>query len=64
MTAPRSSLAPFAHLMADPQDADARRLAGEAWRRHGLILINPSWLGWVDRQQATILADKLHGKRQ
>jgi len=64
VTEPRSPLAPFARLMNDPHDVHARLAAKQAWQNTGLILINPAWLGWVDRQQAVILAEKLHGKRK
>lgn len=64
MTGYRSTLAPFAHLSREPDPAAARRMAGEAWRNTGLILINPEWLAEWDRQQAIILAEKLHGKRR
>jgi hypothetical protein len=64
MTEPRSCLAPFAHLSRQPDPIAARRMAGEAWRNTGLILINPEWLGEWDRKQAIILAEKLHGRRR
>lgn len=60
----RSSLAPTAHLAREPDPAHARRAAREAWLNAGLILINPEWLGAWDRQQAVLLAEKLHGKRK
>lgn len=59
-----STLRKFAHLMHEPDNLHARTAAREAWQNAGLILINPSWLGWVDRQQAVLLAEKLHGKRK
>ena len=62
---PQSTLAPFAHLMREPHNEHARAAARAAWQTHGLILINPSWLtSWVERQQITNIADKLHGKRK
>jgi hypothetical protein len=61
---PQSQLAPLAHLCREPDSGEARRLAREAYRNTGLILINPSWLiSWADRKQAEILAEKVHGKR-
>ncbi len=61
----RSPLARFATLGHEPDPANARRAAREAWHQHGLILINPDWLqGWGDKRQAELLAEKLHGKRK
>ena len=59
-----SSLGRFAHLWKEPHNEHARAAAREAWQNTGLILINPEWLGWVERQQAINLAEKLHGKRK
>lgn len=60
-----SPLSRFAHLARDPNPADGRKLARDAWRNHGLILLRPEWLqGWGDRQQAELLAEKVHGKRR
>lgn len=65
MTALRSSLAATAHLGREPDPANARRAARDAWQRDGLILINPAWLqSWADRKQAELLAEKVHGKRR
>lgn len=68
MTRYRSPLAPHAASMRDPDPANARKAAREAWQNTGLVLINPDWLpdwlpGWGDRQQLIILAEKVHGKR-
>jgi hypothetical protein len=60
-----SPLGRFAHLGNEPDPADGRRLARDAWHKHGLILIRPEWLpGWGDRRQAELLAEKVHGKRK
>lgn len=60
----RSTLAPYAASMRDPDPAAARRAAREAYHREGIVLINPSWLShWPDRKQLEILADKVHGRR-
>lgn len=65
MTAVRSSLARLAAGCREPDPANARKAARAAWQRDGLILINPAWLvGWTDRKQAELLAEKLHGKRK
>lgn len=64
MTGLRSTLAPYAHLSREPDPHAAREAARQAWQNAGLILINPAWLGEWDRQQALILAEKLHGKRR
>ena len=58
-------LARFAALGNEPQDANARKAARDAWHKHGIVLINPGWLsGWADRKQAEILAERLFGKRK
>lgn len=59
-----SPLARYAHLMREPDETHARAAARTAWVEGGLVLINPSWLGWADRQQVTLIADRLHGKRK
>jgi hypothetical protein len=59
-----SSLARFAHLWNEEDHVKGRAMARDAWQHTGLILINPNWLGWADRKQAEILAEKLHGKRK
>lgn len=58
-----SPLAKFSHLMREPHSEHARAAAREAWVNAGILLINPEWLGWVERQQVINLANKLHGKR-
>jgi len=64
VTQPRSTLAPYAPSMRDPDPAAARRAAREAWHATGLVLINPDWLpSWTDRKQLELLADKVHGPR-
>jgi len=61
----RSTLAPYAPSMRDPDPAAARRAAREAWHREGIVLINPEWLpAWTDRKQLELLADKVHGARK
>ncbi|MEB0281449.1 hypothetical protein QN347_02785 [Sphingomonas sp. 10B4] len=51
--------------MRDPDPANARRAARDAWQTSGLVLINPEWLtSWVDRQQLIILAERVHGERK
>lgn len=62
MNSPRSSLAQFAPSFREPDDAHARAAAREAYHGEGIVLINPRWLGWADRKQLTLLADKVHGK--
>ncbi len=58
-------LARFASLSEEPDPANARRAAREAYHAHGIVLINPEWLsGWADRKQLEILAEKLFGKRK
>ena len=64
MGQPRSTLAQFAPLMNEADATHARTAARQAWQNAGLILINPEWLGWADRKQAELLAEKLHGKRK
>ena len=60
----KSSLERFAHLFHEPHDVHARAAAREAWVNGGIVLINPEWLGWAERQQVINIADKLHGKRR
>lgn len=61
----RSTLAPYAAAMREPDPNAARRAAREAWHATGLVLINPEWLhGWTDRKQLELLAEKVHGPRQ
>ena len=60
----RSSLAPHAASMREPDPDAARRAAREAWHRSGIVLINPEWLpNWVDRKQLEGLAVRVHGRR-
>ncbi len=59
-----SNLARYAHLSREPDPAHARSAAKAAWHQHGLVLINLDWLGWADRKQAEMLAEKLHGARK
>jgi hypothetical protein len=60
----KSALSRFAALGHEPDPANARRAARDAWHDHGIVLINPKWLqSWADRKQAELLAEKLHGKR-
>lgn len=55
----------FSTLGQEPDDANARKAARDAFHKHGIVLINPSWLsGWADRKQLEILAEKLFGKRK
>ena len=51
--------------MREPDPARARKLAQEAYQASGgeIVMINRSWLtAWTERQQLTILGDKVHGK--
>lgn len=65
MTNPRSSLASFAPLCREADDANARKAARDAWHKSGIILLNPVWFQhWPDRTQAELLAVKLFGKRK
>ena len=61
----RSSLASYAALGREPDAEASRKLAREAWHKHGLIVIDTMWLGgWADRRQAELLAEKAHGRRK
>ena len=65
MGSPRSCLAQFAALAREPDPATMRKLAREAWHKHGLIVLDTMWLGgWADRRQAEMLAEKAHGRRK
>lgn len=60
-----STLAKFAHMSREPQPADARKAARDAYHKTGLVLINPDWLqSYLDRKQLEILAEKVHGRRK
>lgn len=64
MNALRSSLAPFAASMRDPDPANARRAAREAYEASEgkIVLINADWLPtWPDRKQLDLLAEKALG---
>lgn len=62
MATPLSRTSTLAH---EPDDANARKAARDAWHKHGIVLINPKWLsGWADRKQLEIQAEKLFGKRK
>jgi len=58
-----SPLARYASSWNEPNPHAARAAAREAWITHGIVLINPAWLGEWDRAQAVILAEKLFGER-
>ena len=61
----RSPLARFADLGREPDPAEGRRLARQAWHDHGLIMLRFEWLqGWGDRTLLEQLAAKVHGKRK
>lgn len=64
MTHLRSSLAPYAASMRDPDPVNARRAAIEAYESSGgdVVLINRKWLtSWADRKQLDLLAEKALG---
>lgn len=64
MTALRSSLAPHAASMREPDPANARRAARDAYDASGgeIVLINKAWLPtWVERKQLDLLAVTAHG---
>lgn len=55
----RTSLTKYAHLMGEPQDAEARRLAREFYieTEGQTVLINKKWLrNWADMKQLDLLA--------
>lgn len=63
----RSSLAPLAPSMREPDPANARRAAVEAWHAHGLVLLNPDEIerthGWAAAQEVRNLGNLYLGKR-
>lgn len=64
MNAYRSSLAPMVGRSGDPDPAAPRRLAREAWRSTGFVVIDPKWLDRAeDRAALIVLAGKVHGER-
>lgn len=55
----RSSLGAYAASMRDPDPANARKAAREAYEQSGgeIVLINKNWLTtWMDRKQLDLLA--------
>jgi hypothetical protein len=61
MSSIRSSLASVAGACREPDPANARRKAREAYRDTDgeIVLINRSWLdSWSDQKQLEILAEK------
>lgn len=65
MTSLRSSLAPYAASMNEPDPANAKKAARQAWQEHGILLVRPQWFqGYLDQKQVTILAERLFGKRE
>jgi hypothetical protein len=63
MTRLRSQLASLpVQRLPDPEAA--RRHARDAWRTHGIVLINPAWLDrQLDRELLITLAVAVHGER-
>lgn len=63
MTA-RSSLAPYAAAMREPDEVRARAIARAAFHADdSIVLINPRWCrGWAQRQQLIQIAESIHGK--
>ena len=65
MTNLRSQLAPVAHLMRDPNRAEAKKVMSKAWHDHGILTCSlDDFHGWADQKQVQILAEKLYGKRK
>lgn len=68
MTRIRSSLAPHAAAMRDPDPDAAWAAAERVWQEHGFALINPDEverrLGWIAGQEARNLAVKCFGPRE
>lgn len=66
---PRSTLAPFAAQMRNPDPAVARQMARDAWQETGLLLMTKEWLveagfSYGDRMLIEAMGDRLHGKRK
>jgi len=64
MSGMRSSLGRHAASMRDPDPANARKAARDAYDASGgeVVLINKAWLGtWMDRKQLDLLAEKALG---
>jgi hypothetical protein len=66
MTEPRSrtSLTAYAASMRDPDPEGARRLAGQAWRDSGIVVIFPGQLDKLDQMFVEAAANRLYGKRK
>lgn len=59
----RSTLAPYAPSMREPDPAAARRLARQAFHETGFIVLDPAWIqSWGDRELVKAIAAKVHGK--
>lgn len=67
MTQPQSQLAPFAHLMREPDSEQAWEIARRAWHDHGLLVVSlrsaEARAGWVAARQARTLGEQIFGKR-
>lgn len=60
----RSSLAPYANLMRDPDPAKQREVAHELWHRHQILVVFPEDLGTkIERMWPEAIGRKLYGKR-
>ena len=67
MTGFRSTLAPYAASMQDPDPAGARKRAAKAWHEDGTIILLPdsiARLNWQDREFVRAVASKVYGKRE
>jgi hypothetical protein len=68
LNGPRSSLSSAAAGCREPDQDRAWRIAGEAWREQGILVINPDEVekrrGWIAGQEARNLGVKLFGERK
>lgn len=60
----RSPLAKFTHLMQDPNPDGAREFCRKLWLDHGILVVMPAKVGWVEAVRAKQMAEELYGKRR
>lgn len=57
-----TSLTKFAASMRDPDPDGAQKVARQAWRERGILVIFPGQLNGMDREFARALGDRIWGK--
>lgn len=64
MTSPRSSLAPYAASMRDPDPQGAQRAAKQLWHEKGIAVIFVDEIHGLERDMVMAIANKNYGKRR